>query len=317
MATSREYSIAVSEGMVTISMGNLEARAPVGQLERLGKLVQTARDMVGLMGGDALSSEAAAPAPKARRAASAPAKAAPAKKARAKKARAVKSDAAEPTKQAAADTKKRRSRKRVGDTLSTWMQSNPGWHNEEQLLQAVIDHEMTDAAPKRALKIALGKARGTTFDSDGRGHWKLLSDEDAGPPPAPPRRRRKPKAKPGKAKSRGGALKAARKSKRATPKGAPKGTRKTRLRAKKRTTPPEGGDDTSGPAGAAAGEGEGRKTALLVKKGQDRKAAAMPEGETERREEATARVRSKKRWQRVTDAELAKARRNLLGLGGE
>ena len=78
---------------------------------------------------------------------------------------------------------KRRSRKRVGDALILWMEVNEGWHHEDTLLQAVIENRMTDASPLRALKIALGKQRGSIFTDGGHGYWKLQSDENAGAPP--------------------------------------------------------------------------------------------------------------------------------------
>ncbi len=65
------------------------------------------------------------------------------------------------------------------------MESNSGWHHEDALLQVVIDHEMTDASPLRALKIALGKQRGSIFTDGGHGYWKLASDTSAGPIPQP------------------------------------------------------------------------------------------------------------------------------------
>jgi hypothetical protein len=63
------------------------------------------------------------------------------------------------------------------------MEQNTGWHHEEALLEVVIDHEMTDASPRRALKIALGKQRGTLFIEGAKGYWKLVSDSSAGPVP--------------------------------------------------------------------------------------------------------------------------------------
>ena len=81
---------------------------------------------------------------------------------------------------------KRRSRKRVGDALILWMEANSGWHHEDALLQVVIDHEMTDASPLRALKIALGKQRGVIFTDGGHGYWKLVSEVTAGAVPQAP-----------------------------------------------------------------------------------------------------------------------------------
>ncbi len=80
---------------------------------------------------------------------------------------------------------KRRSRKRVGDALIVWMEENSGWHHEDTLLSVVIENQMTDASPLRALKIALGKQRGTIFTDGGHGYWKLASDTTAGSLPEP------------------------------------------------------------------------------------------------------------------------------------
>ena len=73
--------------------------------------------------------------------------------------------------------KKRKSRKRVGDALIVWLDKNPGWHSEEALLEAVVIHKMTDADPKRALKIALGKQKDEVFVTDGLGRWCLAGQE--------------------------------------------------------------------------------------------------------------------------------------------
>ena len=70
-------------------------------------------------------------------------------------------------------TKHRRSRKKVSSALAAWMSENPGWHSEQALLETVVSHEMTDADPKRALKIALGRQRDKVFSCDGTGRWRL------------------------------------------------------------------------------------------------------------------------------------------------
>ena len=87
-------------------------------------------------------------------------------------------------------SKKRRSRKKVSELLSAWMQDNPGWHSEKALLETVKAHGMTDANPKRALMIALGRQRNKVFADSGNGHWRLLTDTSAG---KAPRARRKAK----------------------------------------------------------------------------------------------------------------------------
>ncbi len=219
----------------------------------------------------------------------------------------------------------RRSRKRVGDALVHWMRQNPGWHSEKDLLSAVVDHKMTDAQPKRALKIALGKQRGEVFDGDDKGHWKLI-DDDAGPPPRVRSRASATKATAGRAKSRSGeqgatlgeASKAVNRSKR-------------RLRLK---TKPRGGEEAAGkvdaaeqPDAAAADgadeddvkpttAGSSTSRVVRVKKGEDRKLAALPPSEREARAEggAGSSAARQRRWKEIPSEELERARRNLLGL---
>ena len=70
-------------------------------------------------------------------------------------------------------SKPRRSRKKVSAALAAWMSKNPGWHSEQALLETVMKYEMTDANPKRALMIALGRQRDKMFAYDGAGHWQL------------------------------------------------------------------------------------------------------------------------------------------------
>ena len=72
--------------------------------------------------------------------------------------------------------KRRKSRKNVGDALVIWMSAHPGWHSEESLLKTVIAHRMSDAEPKRALKIALGRKKDEVFVTDGLGNWQLKED---------------------------------------------------------------------------------------------------------------------------------------------
>ena len=80
------------------------------------------------------------------------------------------------TKPPSEEKKRRKSRKNVGDALVVWMSAHPGWHSEEDLLRTVIAHRMTDAEPKRALKIALGRKKDETFVTDGLGNWQLMED---------------------------------------------------------------------------------------------------------------------------------------------
>lgn len=164
-----------------------------------------------------------------------------------------------PAEPVAAPTKKRRSRKRVGDALIIWMEQNPGWHHEEHLLDIVIEHQMTDASPRRALKIALGKQRNSVFTEGGNGYWKLATDTQAG---APPRVPRSPSLRQRLLRAGGGEKKA----------GAV--------------------DSRDGSVGVTQGD-------------------ARPRGQAEE-----ARENGKpERWDEVSRDEVARARRNLLGLG--
>ena len=79
--------------------------------------------------------------------------------------------------------KRRKSRKNVGDALVIWMSAHPGWHSEEALLETVIAHRMSDAEPKRALKIALGRKKDEVFVTDGLGNWQLKEDVVRQTPP--------------------------------------------------------------------------------------------------------------------------------------
>lgn len=72
-------------------------------------------------------------------------------------------------------TGRQRSRKRVGDALREYMQQNPGWYTIGQLLKIAEENQMTDANPKRALMIALGK-QSNIFESDGKSNWRLKED---------------------------------------------------------------------------------------------------------------------------------------------
>ncbi len=198
---------------------------------------------------------------------------------------------APPLKQPA--TKKRRSRKRVGDALVGWMRDNPGWHSEEALLEIVITHKMTDASPKRALKIALGKQRDEVFEGDGNGFWKLVEDKAAGTPPKPkPKTRKKPGRKP------------------KVTLAASRGRRQKRLKTKRVGAST---DDEVSPAPAEEEAAPSRT--VLVKRGQDRRTASLPPGELEAREQASRNVDSRRRrWSSAaTREQMEKARKNLLG----
>jgi hypothetical protein len=90
--------------------------------------------------------------------------------------------------------KRRKSRKNVGNALTIWLRANPGWHSEEDLLKTVIEHRMSDAAPKRALKIALGRKRDEIFITDGLGNWRLKDERSSAREPNP--RKEKAEARP-------------------------------------------------------------------------------------------------------------------------
>lgn len=140
---------------------------------------------------------------------------------------------------------KRRSRKRVSVALSAWMTENPGWHSEKALLKTVVSHEMTDANPKRALMIALGRQRNKVFADSGNGYWRLTTDTSAG------------KAPRGRKKAKNGRKKATKRGRKA---GSDKG-------------------DGAGPVVQAE---EGARV-VRVRKGEDRKLAPLSESARERR----------------------------------
>ena len=212
----------------------------------------------------------------------------------------------------AAPAKKRRSRKRVGDALDAWMAANPGWHHEDELLEVVIANKMTDADPKRALKIALGKQAESIFEGDGHGHWKLRRDTGAGNPPPPRSRARRTRSR----RSR---------STVSEPSPAARGRRRARLKTTRKSRSTSTGEEApsdidegseEGDVALTAEEEKGRK--VLVKRGQSRKSASMPPGELEARQEAATNIdrRRQKRWDQAQNRDmLERARKNLLGLG--
>jgi hypothetical protein len=174
--------ISVQDGGVTVTIGRMQATVPADQIDTVIRALEAAKMILGLEGPT--QEEATAPV------AAAPPKAEPA---RARASRGRKKAAAQPA-------PKQRSRKRVGDALADWFRDNPGWHSTEELLDVVSAERMTDASPKRALMIALGKQRDSVFTTDGQGSWKLV--EDPTPSPAPtPKTRKKPGRKPGSGKA--------------------------------------------------------------------------------------------------------------------
>ncbi|MCB9728068.1 MAG: hypothetical protein H6744_11605 [Deltaproteobacteria bacterium] len=301
--------IAVSGGMAQITMGDTRISVAVGNIEPLIRILQAARLIAG-QGADYVAS------PGAEQAAATPPRRATVPTARAA--------AVSPPPARRAGTSKRRSRKRVGDALEVWMQQNPGWHSEAELLQAVVDNRMTDASPKRALKIALGKQRDELFEGDGNGHWKLVRDADAGAPPKPSARKSKGKSK-SKAKGaargtaaavaqRGRVARAAEEATSAERAGETAARRGARVRLKTRprtmphpvpTAPPESGEGEGEGAAAAEARPSGPKR---VKKGERQKAAraaeAKPSTET-----------GVERWRGFSRDDVERARKNLLGVG--
>ena len=300
MANLLDMHIAVSNGVIDVSMGGVSASIPVEQLEAFARVVEAMRLLVGAADGvpavakppvvAAPAVVAATPAPRmvqkaSEPVASPPVASPPVASTRVARLRVAEAPAVAPAADEAADEqpkRKRRSRKRVGDALVAWMSDSPGWHSEEKLLQIVTERKMSDASPKRALKIALGKQRDIVFASDGQGNWKLVGDDT---PPSKPSRRRK--------------------------QAAAKGGKKKRLRAKKAAVAPA-------PEPEVAAADEPKVRTVLVKRGEDRKSATMSDGELEAREAASAKLQplAKGRWQRASADEVARARRNLLGLGG-
>ncbi|MEZ4267814.1 MAG: hypothetical protein R3F39_15685 [Myxococcota bacterium] len=284
--------IAVSGGVAQITMGELRISVPVGNIEPLIRILQAAR----LIAGHGAEFAAPAPAPAPRVATEPRRERTPSRPA----------PAASPRKSAGS---KRRSRKRVGDALEVWMDQNPGWHSEAALLQAVVDHRMTDASPKRALKIALGKQRDELFEGDGNGFWKLVRDADAGAPPKPGTRGAKNKAEAVARRSRvaRNANEAVAASERLVETAARRGGR-VRLKTRPRTSPHAPPNLVTEPVADTRATGPKR-----VKKGERQKAgsrapaapAAPPAGADLGGE----------RWRGFSRDDVERARKNLLGVG--
>lgn len=304
--------ISVNGGSVTVTLGAAHATIPGGQLDSFIKALEAARLM--------LSVDMGAPAPTP----------APAEVVRPPRAEVSNKgyttyeprvDAAPaPVKRRVGRPKgsvnslARRSRKRVGDALADWLKENPGWHSEAALLGVVSDNRMTDASPKRALKIALGKQKDTVFVTDGSGNWKLAGDPSPSQPAAP-KERKKPGRKPGsttKAKAKGKArgkltVKATRapKATKAKAKGKTRGGRAPRGSA-------SDSEGSSAPETTAVPTAVGRL--VRVKKGQDRREALLPPAELEARKQAATSVDAVHfRWDLASRAERERMRRNLFG----
>jgi hypothetical protein len=277
--------ISVQDGGVTVTLGRMQATVPSDQIDTVIRALEAAKIILGLEGP---MPEEEAPAPARPVAAAAP-KPAPPAPARAPRGR----------KKAAAKPQKR-SRKRVGDALVDWFRDNPGWHSTEELLHVVSSERMTDASPKRALMIALGKQRDSVFAADGEGNWKLAED------PAPalaaqPKVKKKPGRKPGAAK-----------------KAAP--TRAKRATGRPRGRPPKSASsDKEGSAFPQEVTPEpdiAPARVLRVKRGQARKDALLTPQELEaRRQAATAVDTMQFRWTSSSRSERDRIRKNLFGDG--
>lgn len=304
--------ISVNGGSVTVTLGAAHATIPGGQLDSFIRALEAARLMLSVDMGDL------GPAP------------APVEVARPPRAEVSNKgyttyeprvDAAQaPVKRrvgrpkGSGTSQARRSRKRVGDALADWLKENPGWHSEAALLGVVSDNRMTDASPKRALKIALGKQKDTVFVTDGAGNWKLAGDPSPSQPAAP-KERKKPGRKPGsttKAKAKGKArgklvVKATR---------APKATKaKAKGRGRGGRAPKGSASDSEGssaPETTATPAAVGRL--VRVKKGQDRREALLTPAELEARKQAANSVDAVHfRWDLASRAERERMRRNLFG----
>jgi hypothetical protein len=286
--------IAVSGGVAQITMGELRIAVPVGNIEPLIRILQAAR----LIAGNSSEMTAVAPAPVARVASEPRRTAPPVRTATPVAAR----------RGAQASGSKRRSRKRVGDALEVWMQQHPGWHSESTLLQAVVDNRMTDASPKRALKIALGKQRDELFEGDGSGNWKLVRDANAG---APPKAGSRAAANAAAATERRGRVaKSASESVAAADRAGEAAARRggrVRLKTRPRTSP----HTPPIPPREAVEEPRAATGPKRVKKGERQKSAARDTGPNL----PPGVELGSDRWRGVSRDELERARKNLLGVG--
>ncbi len=298
--------ISVQDGSVTVTLGMAHATIPGAQLDSFIRALEAARLMIQVdVGGPAVATTLPAMVVTA---AVESAKAAP----KAEVARRgyttyePKVEAAPPAPKRRGGRPKgsgkgpvRRSRKRVGDALAEWLRDNPGWHTTEDLLSVVSDNRMTDASPKRALMIALGKQKDSVFISDGQGSWKLSGD----PTPAhgaQVKEKKKPGRKPGSGKAA---------------KAAEKPTRAKRATGRPRGRPPKSASaDKEGSSLPQAEITPGRL--VRVKKGQDRKEALLSPAEIEARKQAATAVDTMHfRWDVASRAERERMRKNLFGDG--
>lgn len=269
--------ISVQDGGVTVTLGRTRATVPADQIDTIIRALEAAKIILGLEG-----TPAPAPARAARTPAAAARKETSTKRGRGRR-------------KAAAPAK--RSRKRVGDALADWFRDNPGWHSTEELLEVVSTERMTDASPKRALMIALGKQRDTVFTSDGQGNWKLVQDPAPSPSPAPKSRKKSGRKSSGKAS-----------------KASPSRSKRTTGRPRGRP-PKSASSDKEGSAFPQEVESISSKV-LRVKRGQARKDALLTPKEIEaRRQAATAVDTMQFRWDSSSRSERERMRRNLFGDG--
>ncbi len=297
--------ISVQDGGVTVTLGRVQTTVPADQIDTIIRALEAAKMMLHLeASGSSAPAPTAVPAPVA---AAAPPPAKPGIVVRPAKVVPpimprveVPARRGRRPKEAPAGATKQRSRKRVGDALAEWFRDNPGWHSTQELLDVVSDGRMTDASPKRALMIALGKQRNSMFSSDGQGHWKLADDPTPAPAPQP-KIRKKPGRKPGSGKAAAAAAAPAR-NKRAT--GRPRGRPPKSAAADKEgsSVPQEVTNDTT------------PSRVLRVKRGQDRKDALLTPQEMEARKQAATAVDTLHfRWDSSSRAERERMRRNLFG----
>jgi len=301
--------ISMQDGGVTVTLGRVHTTVPADQIDSVIRALEAAKLMLGLETIPANSGAAPAPAAHASTPVSVrPAKHVPPIMPRVEVPRAAAPAAAAPAaparrgrrkkEEVGAAPTKQRSRKRVGDALADWFRDNPGWHSTEELLDVVSDERMTDASPKRALMIALGKQRDSIFASDGQGNWKL--SEDPAPAPVPqPKIRKKPGRKPGSGKAAAAPARGKR------PTGRPRGR-----------PPKSASADKEGSAVPQEVEPTHSGKVLRVKRGQDRKEALLSPQELEARKQAATAVDTLHfRWDSSSRAERERMRRNLFGDG--
>lgn len=310
--------ISVTGGSLTVTLGSAHATIPGGQLDSFIRALEAARLMLSVDMGE--SGPASAPVEVARppraevsnkgyttyepRVDAAPAP--------------VKRRVGRPKGSGTNAAQARRSRKRVGDALADWLKENPGWHSEAALLGVVSDNRMTDASPKRALKIALGKQKDTVFVTDGAGNWKLAGDPSP-TQPAAPKERKKPGRKPGSGTKAKAKAKAKGRPKMTATVKATRGPKATKAKAKGRG---RGGRAPKGSASDSEGSSAPETTAapaavgrlVRVKKGQDRREALLTPAELEARKQAATSVDAVHfRWDLASRAERERMRRNLFG----